>query len=77
MQSQDKEKRESWFVSEDWLNTKIEIENISDQRFILEDKIETVPAVCSFFGCSKRLSLRQQMAGNRCEDHPKGLNPLL
>ena len=24
---------------------------------------------CSHFGCAKKLSLRQQMAGGRCEDH--------
>lgn len=31
------------------------------------------PAVCSFTLCRKRLSLRQQLAGNRCENHPIGM----
>lgn len=48
----------------------------------LEDQVsETIPVICSHFGCKKELSLRQQLAGNRCEDHPKEIktysNPLL
>lgn len=45
-----------------------------EQGRSLEDRPgENEPFCCTFFGCGKRLSMRQSMAGNRCEDHPKGM----
>lgn len=69
----DKKIRRPWFVGKRWLKIKVEMEQMSGERFINENRVEVIEKTCTFFGCGKRLSMRQAMAGNRCEDHPKGM----